>query len=233
LFSVALIGADGAGKTTIARRLEEAQSLPIKYIYMGVNATSSNHILPTTRLILAIKRVLGKQTDIGGPPDRTRRKAQPKGIVKRALFTLKSSLRLINHLGEEWYRQFLAWYYQRRGYIVVYDRHFGLDYYASDISSDDPNLPLARKIHGFMLKKFYPKPDLVIFLDAPATVLFARKGEGSVALLESRRQEYWQQRDRIEHFVVVDASQSEDEVLGQVTKLIETMDQLSRPNRYH
>jgi hypothetical protein len=59
MFTVALIGPDGAGKTTIGRRLEHALPRPVKYIYMGVNLDSSNVMLPTTRLVKAIKRALG------------------------------------------------------------------------------------------------------------------------------------------------------------------------------
>ena len=42
-------------KTTIGRRIEHTLPLPVKYVYMGVNLDSSNHMLPTTRLIKAIE----------------------------------------------------------------------------------------------------------------------------------------------------------------------------------
>jgi thymidylate kinase len=127
---------------------------------------------------------------------------------------------LANRLAEEWFRQGLAWYYERRGYVVVFDRHFFSDYYAHDISATSGSLPLSRRIHGFVLDRLYPKPDLVILLDAPANILFARKGEGTIALLERRRQEYLSLRDRLEDFAIVDASQPAEEVIRQVTDLI-------------
>ena len=40
--TVALVGPDGAGKTTVARRLEGALEIPVRYLYMGVSADSSN-----------------------------------------------------------------------------------------------------------------------------------------------------------------------------------------------
>ena len=43
-----------------------------------------------------------------------------------------------------------------------------------------------------MLNYIFPKPDLVICLDAPGEVLFSRKAEGTIELLEQRRQEYLQ-----------------------------------------
>ncbi len=65
MVTVALIGADGAGKTTIGHRLEKESTLPMKYIYMGENPESGNHTLPTTRMILKVKRALGKSSHDG------------------------------------------------------------------------------------------------------------------------------------------------------------------------
>src|SRR5262245_43695587 len=104
MVTVALIGPDGAGKTSIGRHLEKGQALPVKYIYMGVNPHASNHALPTTRLIRKVKRALGSFED-GGPPDPARREIRRRGLLGRAVDGLKSSLRLVNLLGEEWFRQ--------------------------------------------------------------------------------------------------------------------------------
>ncbi len=220
MFTVALIGPDGAGKTTIARRLERAFPEQVKYIYMGVSADASNIMLPTTRLIHGIKRALGAPPDIAGPRDPGRVKPRPKGTVKRLTAGLRTSLRLINRLGDEWFRQVIAWTYQRRGRIVVYDRHFFSDYYAYDIADSSQKRPFSQRIHGFILNRLYPKPDLTIYLDAPAEVLFARKSEGTLELLEDRRQQYLQLRELFGNFATVDATQPEEEVARNVTELI-------------
>ena len=221
MFSVALIGPDGAGKTTIGRRIEHTLSLPVKYVYMGVNLDSSNIMLPTTRLVHMLKRRLGAEPDVAGPPDPDRRKPKPKGILKRVLAGTRASLRLVNRLGEEWFRQLVAWRFQRRCYVVLFDRHFFSDYYTYDIASKGADKRLSSRIHGWLLEHAYPKPDLVIYLDAPAEVLFARKGEGGLELLERRRQDYLKLRDLVDHFAIVDASLPEDDVARAVTETIE------------
>jgi thymidylate kinase len=220
MFSVALIGADGAGKTTVGRRLQETLPLPAKYLYMGVNLDSSNCMLPTTRLIRMMKRLLGHKPDVAGPPDPDRITQESKGFLRKTVTRLRSGLSLINRMCEEWFRQGLAWYYQTRGYVVVFDRHYFSDYYAYDIAARNGSRPLGRRIHGLMLSHFYPKPDLIIYLDAPAEVLFARKGEGTLRALEHRRQEYLQMRSLVKHFAVVDASQELDPVTREVSELI-------------
>jgi len=189
-------------------------------MYMGVSPLSSNYALPTTRLIARAKRALGLNADMAGPPDPTRRAARSRSLPKRLLATAKSLLHLVNRLGEEGYRQAVAWSFLRRGVIVVYDRDFFVDYFAHDVANPDPHRSLASRLHGFVLARFYRRPDLVILLDAPAALLFARKGEGSIELLERRRQEYLQLRGHVKQFAVVDATQPQADVLRDVTALI-------------
>jgi thymidylate kinase len=219
-FSVALIGPDGAGKTTLARRLEEELPMPAHYLYMGVSADSSDRMLPTTRLAHALKRRRGAAPDNAGPPDPAAvEKPRPRSAVKRARKSVRSALRLTNQLAEESYRNLLAWRYRRRGAIVLFDRHYFSDYYAYDIANG-ARRPLSRRVHGWALERVYPRPDLVVYLDAPAEVLLARKGEGTLEALERRRGDYLELARVTPNFEVVDASRPLDDVAGRLVELI-------------
>jgi len=226
-FTVALVGCDGAGKTTVARRLEHELGLPVRYLYMGVSADSSNRSLLTTRLAHRIKRAAGAPPDTRGPREtleetRARDRGAPRGLLGRARKGARSTLRLTNRLAEEWYRQLLAQRWARRGAIVIFDRHFVADYHAYDMSGAARTL--SRRLHGFLLSRAYPKPDLVIYLDASPEVLFARKGEGTLASLARRRGEYLRLGDVSEHFAVVSAEMPLDEVTGEVARLVREFD---------
>jgi len=220
MFTVALIGPDGAGKTTIGLQLEHVLPLPVKYVYMGVNVDASNHMLPTTRFVRWVKHLRGCAPDCGGPPDPNAPLKRAKRWWLRPIFAAKSWLSLANKLSEEWFRQAIASYYKVRHHIVIFDRHYFADYYAYDVQQRGQRQPLPRRVHGWLLAHAYPRPDLVIYLDAPAQVLLARKGEGTLELLERRRQDYFDMCGILKNVAVVDASQPEADVARDVRKQI-------------
>ena len=216
--SLALIGPDGAGKTTIARRLADDPDLKVEYLYLGVNPAASNHMLITTRAIGWLGRRRGTGGDHGPPPsaDEMFARERPPSFKREA----KSTLRVVNQIADEWYRQAVALVMQLRGYVVVFDRHYLADYSTHDMAAASTSLPFHRRLHGFVLRRLYPKPGAVVMLDAPAEVLLARKGEGTVDALERRRQDYLALRSSTEQFFVVDATQDLDAVYADVVEII-------------
>ena len=177
-------------------------------------------MLFTSRLLRRAKRATGAQRDTAGPRDSRLDDPRPRGRLRRLARELRSLASLTNRLAEEWYRQFLAWRYQRRGNVVVFDRHYFPDYYAFDIAHSDRHRSLSRRIHGWMLAHVYPRPELFVYLDAPAEVLHARKGEGTLEVLERRRHEYLGLRGVVSDFARVDATQPEAQVVAEVARLI-------------
>ena len=152
MFTIALIGPDGAGKSTIGHKLQQVSPLPLKYMYMGVNLESSNLVLPTTRLLLELKKANGQRPDIATRPRSYYQTIPHRKTRKKRFSNLRAALRFVNLTAEEWFRQIIVWSYNLRGYSVVLDRHFYFDYYAHDVVNDDPKRPLYSRIHGFMLK---------------------------------------------------------------------------------
>jgi Thymidylate kinase len=216
-FSVALIGPDGAGKSASSERLGGILPLPLKRIYMGINPDASDTLLPTTRLIFAIKRAQAGKADTdaeAGDPS-----PSPAGLLHRTAAGLRSGARLVAWVSEEWFRQGVAAYHMRRGRIVVFDRHFFVDYYRHDAAGATAR-PLGARLHEFLLRRAYPKPDLTICLDAPSEVLSARKQEAPPEWLERRRREYLAMARVLPHFVIVDAGQPLEDVTRDVATAI-------------
>jgi thymidylate kinase len=232
--AVALVGPDGAGKTSITRRVAETLPVPSRTIYMGVNLESSTLMLPTTRLILMAKRARGGRPDLAVSA-RPAPSAGRGSLGARAGRSVKSALRMTNWVAEEWFRQAVALYAGRRGQVVIFDRHFFCDYYAYDVAPRHGPRPLSARAHGFLLARAYPKPDLVVYLDAPAEVLHARKGEGTLEFLEELRRDYSSLAEVFEQFVVVDAARPADVVAAEVVDVIvrhipSLTDDLVKPN---
>lgn len=209
--SIALVGPDGAGKTTLTRKLAASQVLRCRYLYMGIEISSSNLALPTSRLIARMRR----RASLPEKPTAATAAARAPASVSRRSGILASAL-LLNRLAEEWFRQVVSWYLQWRGYVVLYDRHFALDF-APEVAAGDHET-VHQRAHRWCVTHLYPKPDLVIFLDAPGEVLFARKGELDVDELERRRRAFLEQGARMRGFVAVDASQPLEEVYAQVER---------------
>lgn len=221
--SVALIGGDGAGKSSVARALVDSSSGRMRYLYMGMNPDSSNAALPSSRMAhWAKKRGLRKKSQESAGEGRPT-SLHSIEYRKRERGTLWSLLRLGNRLAEETYRQLLSWTYQLRGAVVVYDRHFFFDFW----STSAKRKPVLDRIHLWFLRRVYPKPDLVLFLDAPSEVLFDRKPEVPTSYLDHRREAFLEAGSYVDRFVVVDAHRPLSEVLADVRTQI---DQFEKSN---
>jgi thymidylate kinase len=217
MFTVALIGPDGVGKTTVARRLERELPLPLKYLYMGDNDDSANVTLPTTRWWKRRARRATPPpggTGNGSGTGRSRRRA-----IRPLLHAARKTLGFVNRILEEIYREAVARNYVRRGTIVLFDRHFVLDYYHFDLNARAARTR-KRRLHGWFLRRICRQPDLVICLDAPGAVVFARKGEFSPEFLDTRRRQYLELGSLLPHFEVVDANRDLRLVLDDVSRAI-------------
>jgi thymidylate kinase len=194
--TVALLAPDGGGKTTLATALARKFYLPSRYIYMGSNVEASTVGLPTTRWIQARSR-------------------RPKKVSQMPFWALARVLRFVNNLAEQWYRYGTSYYHIIRGRLVLFDRYA----YDGQLNASRKR-SLKTRARRWLLSAAAPKPDLVVFLDAPGEILYARKGEHSPEILEQQRQHYLGLREHIPQMVVVDATRDAEQVRRAVTSLI-------------
>jgi thymidylate kinase len=226
--AVALIGGDGAGKTTVARHLCEAGVVHAKYMYMGISAQSGDHLLPTSRLVMLAKRYAYRRRVVhqtGTAPTTTHIPSDQYEYASQARSTIWVTARLANRVAEAWYRQVISLMYQARGNVVVCDRHVLFDTGVLDSRPGRRSVPT--RIYRRVMRWTIRRPDAVIFLDTPGDVLVARKGETSAEYLDAHAELYLAQAAAVDRFIRVDASQPLDDVIRQVTEVVRSLDRSS------
>lgn len=131
--------------------------------------------------------------------------------ARRGLTKVLAKAGFGGRLAIQWERYLKARTQQARRKLVIFDR------YSYDALLPSPK-PLSRlqQLRRKLLAYACPAPDLVILLDAPGELLYARKGEHSAAFLEEQRQGYLKLKPHLRQMVVVDATQNPDVVRRRV-----------------
>jgi thymidylate kinase len=219
--TVALVGGDGAGKTTIAKYLEKSAQFPCKYLYMGVSPLSSNRALPISRLARFLK-IRSYKKAISGKGKNPAQQPSSHNLYYRQVKRgpIFQYARLLNRLIEASYRHFLAMVYQLRGYIVIFDRFFTFEAVLGANSSQAGGKRRIVRLEYWLMKNLFPEPDLVIYLDAPPEILYQRKGEATLEYLAKRTTAMLLHGKNMDNFIRVDAVQPLDHVLADVTNCI-------------
>ena len=172
--TIALVGPDGAGKSTLAERIEKSLGLPVRCVYMGLWQRGSSRLPNFVRVF-----------EIPFRPFRI------------------------------WGRYLRAVGHRRLGRVVVFDR------YPLDATLPPKGRLLRLKlIYFWFLAHCVPAPDLLVILDAPGELLFARKREEDPVSLERDRRYFRALAERVKNSVIVDVSPPEADVFEQVDRVI-------------
>lgn len=114
-----------------------------------------------------------------------------------------------------WSRYLGARYHQSRRRLVIFDR-----YIYDSLLPTRQRLSWPKRCRRWLLAHACPDPDLVIMLDVPGELLYARKGEHSAEILEQQRQHYLKLKPYLPQMVVINATQDADTVRREAIALI-------------
>lgn len=182
---IVFLGPDGCGKSSITQALRaefRSATLTTDIVYLGPWGQSR---LPLHKILSLLNFKPYRPEDKARYQNRKVEFATP-GLLTRAWRDFKGRIFYLALALELWYRYYAEVLPKlRRGRIVLADR------YIYDVLVGYKNRPVDyfHGIREWMCRK-YPRPDLVILLDAPPEVIHARKPQFQVAQLHDIRQRY-------------------------------------------
>lgn len=173
-FTVALLGPDGTGKSTVATSIAQSFPFPTRKVYMGLWQ---------------------------GPARRRPPIVPGVDLLGRLIFA--------------WRRYLIGRYHRTRRRLVLFDRYS----YDALLGAED-RLSRRERLYLWLLARSCPAPDLVLVLDVPGEVAYARKGEHDVAHLERDRRRFLALADHISGLQIVDADRPLETVRSDVVARI-------------
>jgi thymidylate kinase len=208
-YTVALIGGDGSGKSSVARRLIEDPRFDFEYMYMGPSLSSASHLLPTSHLVLRVQRMRFRtRPDLAPAPDSLESRNRPSSLSR---FLVRSLLQF----SEVLHREVRARLLLRQGGQVVFDRHILFEIWP--IQDPTTAVERARNVYARLLRFTCRHPEHTMLLIADPDVMLNRKGETDRAYLERRNHQWLDMAAADPSISVVDANQCLDEVYDHVT----------------
>lgn len=179
----ARFGSLGAAGEAMARRrpLSLRRVGPV-IAFLGPDGSGKGSVIDSLKseIPLACKTLyLGqKKTRRGSSDARSVSSTQTAGPLRECAFLCRKLWRMWRLLAPGYVA---AW----RGHIVLCDRHP-----IEALAMSPRRSLLARGMERFMVQRLIPWPDAIVVLDAPGEILWQRKGEHTVEILERWRQGY-------------------------------------------
>lgn len=187
---IALLAPDGAGKSSLISQLEQQIAWPTRSVYLGLYQRT----VPIGESSALHAR---SESQAGHASARSKKVRFPTLLIRT------------------WRKYFQARQYQASHQIVLCDR-----YPTDALLPQQPRRTGLKRLRRWLLGHCCPLPDQTLILDAPGSVLFARKGEHSVAWLEQQRQNYLDLAKRLPRCITLDATRELSAVRRDVSRTI-------------
>jgi len=216
---ICFIGIDGAGKTTLAKRMDSAfkdQGLDSQYVYGRVTPFISRLFMGLGRILL-LKR---KKEDIFS--DYNAYTTQKQKILKNGYLSKIYTWSLLTDQ--------VIQANMRLRFKLLSGKTLFCDRYVFDTVITDivPNLQISPEDAMSLISQLLnimPKPDLIFLIDLPSEIAYSRKNDvPHISYLSERRELYCLLREKLDtKIVVLDGSNTPDFIFEQSSNAIRTI----------
>ena len=198
-FFIVLIGPDGSGKTTLAKKIiTEVEEKTCCF-------TSSYYLHGRFGIIPNLATLMGKEkekTDEMKFGVEKTKELPPHSILKITIYMTYYSIDFA--LG---FFKLLKMRFSHK--VIVADRYF-YDYFYQEHFKKFP------KILYFLYMKVLPAPDLVIFLKADAKAIYERKPELSIARINMQQQNIQKILVDVKHSIIIDSAKELEDTYTEI-----------------
>lgn len=199
LFTVAVIGTDGTGKSTLAKAVNKylkQYGFKVRYKYFG-------KVRGNTYLVRLLRSFVQKVTGTKNQEKmHVAKKTKKKAIIYCSAF-------LIYFI--EYYIRFFQTI--RNGGIIIFDR------FLNDLAL----MPFVSKKFSTQILRILPKPNLIILLNPPHKVIYQRKQERSIDTIKDHQNQYLKQVETIYNIhphKKINTSEDVDIITEKVVKFV-------------
>ena len=124
-------------------------------------------------------------------------------------------------------RSLIAYYYVKRGFIVVADRFYYDNFVGQEMTKNDtkPTKSIFKKFYRYIFKpRIWINPDITIFLDVHPDVAYSRKQDYSYEMMLVVNKAYKDYMLTVNNVVIVNANNDQDVIYNEVMSHILKLD---------
>lgn len=139
---------------------------------------------------------------------------------------LKMFFAILAHFDRS-FRSLIAYYYVKRGFIVVADRFYYDNFIGQEMTKKDvrPTKSIFKKFYRYIFKpRIWIKPDKTVFLDVSPDVAYSRKQDYSYEMMLVVNKAYKYYMSTVNNVVIVNADSDQDVIYNEVVSHILKLD---------